>query len=187
MRVPKFLFACVVLLSSPLEAASPRPPPPSVIPMLPHDVIHGCFPLKPGSMELTAEGARGLDALIQLISPNPGRIMAEIVRIEQPWPTPGSAESLFLSDDGYQSFASIAPDGSRTEERVYTASQSRSIVGTVLPELPKIAAIQLSEARSTKIPRCGVEVMVFASLHHFPGPFYSYECGATGCRKLMAL
>jgi hypothetical protein len=138
-------------------------------------------------MELTAEGARGLDALIQLISPNPKRIMAEIVEIDRPWPTTGTVGSLFLSDDGYQSSASIAPDGSRTEGRVYIASKARSLVAVVLPDLPNIDAIQLSEVRSTEIPRCGVSVMVLAALHNFPGPFSSYECDAAACHKLRTL
>jgi hypothetical protein len=41
---------------SPPGAATPRLSY-AGMPMLPHDVINGCFQMKPGSIELTAEGA----------------------------------------------------------------------------------------------------------------------------------
>src|ERR1700686_384330 len=81
MRMTAYLMACAMLAARPVSAS---------IPMLPHDVINGCFQLKAASIELTAEGARGLRALIELISPRPERIMAAKVTVVRSWPLPGS-------------------------------------------------------------------------------------------------
>jgi hypothetical protein len=75
-------MACTVLAAQPVGALTP---------MLPHDFINGCFQLKPGSIELTAEGARGLRALIQLISLHPSRIMGANVTVVRLWPEPRDA------------------------------------------------------------------------------------------------
>lgn len=179
MRIPTYLLACVILAAPPVDALSPMPQ---------HDVINGCFQFKPSSIELTAEGTRGLDALIQLISPNPVRIMAAKVTVVRPWPLSGRSEQLFLSDVNYQSFITTNPDtGARSEGRVYTASEASSLVAALLPRLTMIRGIALSEMRSSETPRCGMEVIVLAALSEPPGPYYSFECDAQGCRKLKTL
>jgi hypothetical protein len=179
VRLPPCLVACVILAARPVGALTP---------MLPHDVINGCFQLKPGSIELTAEGARGLGALIQLISPNPARIMAANITVVRPWPLPGSSVQLFLSDVNYQSFITTKPDtGARTEGRVYTAAEASSLVAALLPkELAAINGIGFSEMRSSDTPRCGMEVIVLAALND-PPVYFSFQCDAQGCRKLKAL
>jgi hypothetical protein len=180
MRIPAYFMTCVILAARPAGAS---------IPILPHDVINGCFQLKPGSIELTAEDARGLGAFIQLISPNPARIMAANVTIVRPWPLPGSSEHLFLSDVNYQSFITTKPDtGGRTEGRVYTAAEASTLAAALLPkELATIHGIGFSEMRSSDAPRCGMEMIVLAALNDPPGPYYSFECDAQGFRKTKTL
>jgi hypothetical protein len=179
MRIP-FLMAWIILAARPVGALTP---------MLPHDVINGCFQLKPGSVELTAEGSLGLHALIRLISPHPSRIMGANVTIVRLWPSPGSSEQLFLSDVNYQSFITTKPEtGARTEGRVYTAAEASSLVADLLSkELTTIQGIGFSEMRSSDVPRCGMEVIVLAALNDPPGPYYSFECDAQGCRKVKPL
>jgi hypothetical protein len=180
MRIPTYLMACMILAARPVGALTP---------MLPHDFINGCFQLKPGSVELTAEGALGLRALIQLILPHPSRIMGANVTMVRLWPLPGSSEQLFLSDINYQSFITTKPEtGARTEGRVYTAAEASSLVAGLLPkELTSIHGMGFSEMRSSEVPRCGMEVIVLAALNDPPGPYYSFECDAQGCRKVKAL
>jgi hypothetical protein len=180
MRIPAYLMACVMLAARPVGAS---------IPMLPHDVINGCFQLKAATIELTAEGARGLRALIDLISPRPERIMAANVTVVRSWPLPGSSEHLFLSDVNYQSFITTNSDTSRkTEGHVYTAAEASSIAAALLPkELATIHGIGFSEMRSSEAPRCGMEVIVLAALNDPPGPYFLFECDAQGCRKAKTL
>jgi hypothetical protein len=115
--------------------------------------------------------------------------MAAKVTVVRPWPPPGSSEQLFLSDVNCQSFITTEPDtGARTEGRVYTAAETSSLVAALLPKgLTMTHAIELSEMRSSDMPRCGMELIVLAALNDPPGPYYSFECAAQGCRKLKAL
>jgi hypothetical protein len=174
------LMACVMLVARPVGALTP---------MLPHDVINGCFQLKATSIELTEEGARGLSALTELISRRPERIMAANVTVARPWPSPGSSERLFLSDVNYQSFITTKPDtGGRTEGRVYAAAEASVLAAALLPnELAAIHGIGFSEMRSSETSRCGMEVIVLAALNDLPGPFFSFDCDAQGCRKVKTL
>jgi hypothetical protein len=180
MRTAPYIVGLLMLYLRSANALSP---------MLPHDVVNGCFQLKPGSIELTAEGARGLEALEQLISPNPARIMAAKVTVVRPWPPQDSSEQRFLSDTDYQAFITTKPDSdARTEGRVYTATKASTLAAALLPkELATITGIGFSEMRTSDTPRCGFEVIVLAALSDPPGPYYSFECDAQGCRKLKEL
>jgi hypothetical protein len=180
MRLRTYLLACLLLAAPPAGALTS---------MLSHDVINGCFQLKPGPIELTSDGARGLDALIQLISGNRTRILDARVTVIRPWPSPGSQEKLFLSDANYQSFTTTkSGSDAHTEGRVYSASEASGLVAGLLPKaFTTLHEIAFSEMRSAELPRCGMEVTVQAALNDPPGPFYLFQCDAQGCRKLKEL
>jgi len=176
MRKSIYIIAFTLLAAQPACALTP---------MLPHDVINGCFPLKPGQLELTADGVRGVDALIQLISPNPERIIDARVTLVRTWPLPGSTDQLFLADANYQSFSTTKPDSDwRMEGRIYGAGEASNLVAALLPkELTKLHKMAFSEMRSSDPPRCDVEIIVEATLSKPPGPYYLFGCDAQGCRK----